>query len=72
MEPTQWLKFFHPFTAVEHLSVSQSFVPVVAHALRELAGDKAAEVFSVLRYLSFKGYRRSESMRQAEPFLIAL
>ena len=71
MEPTQWLKFFHPFTAVEHLSVSHSLVPVVAHALRELTGEKAAEAFPVLRSLSFEGYRRSESIHQAEPFLIA-
>jgi hypothetical protein len=64
MGPTQWLKFFHPFTAVEHLSVSQSLVPVVAHALRELTGEKAAEVFPVLRSLSFEGYHRSESIHQ--------
>jgi len=70
MASMQWLNFFRPFTAVECLFVSQGLVPVVAHALRELAGERATEVLPVLRSLFFEGLDTCRSVQEViEPFL---
>jgi hypothetical protein len=50
MASMQWLNLFCPFTAVERLFVSLGLVPVVTHALRELAGEKATEVLPLLTH----------------------
>jgi len=66
----QWLNFFRTFTTVECLFVSQGLVPVVAHALQELAGERAAGVLPVLRSFFFEGLDTCRSVQEViEPFL---
>jgi hypothetical protein len=39
IEDSQWLEVLHPFTAVKDLHVSREFLPRIAPALQELAGQ---------------------------------
>ncbi|KAI9511895.1 hypothetical protein F5148DRAFT_181268 [Russula earlei] len=50
---TEWLGLFLPFGGVEVLHVAHGSVPDVARALRDVAGERAAEVLPALRELRF-------------------
>ncbi|KAI0299307.1 hypothetical protein BC826DRAFT_996543, partial [Russula brevipes] len=52
---TQILELFRPFTAIQSLHVSRSFVPLIANALRGLIGPRATEVLPNLRDLFLGG-----------------
>jgi hypothetical protein len=39
IEDSQWLEVLHPFTALKDLYVSREFLPRIAPALQELAGE---------------------------------
>ena len=49
IENSEWLELLHPFAAVKHLYLSQTFAPRVAPALQELVGERATEVLPALR-----------------------
>jgi hypothetical protein len=51
IESGQWLEFFHPFTAVKTLYISQIFVPRIAPALQQLVRESVAEVLPALQTL---------------------
>ena len=50
-ENTQWLEFFHPFTAVKDLYVSKEFVRSIAPALQDLVGERVRDVLPDLESL---------------------
>ena len=50
-ENSQWLELFRPFTAVKYLSVTSSFMPHIAPALKELVGESVTEVLPALQTL---------------------
>jgi hypothetical protein len=51
IENSQWLEIFQPFTAVKNLYISSVFTRCVVHALRELVGERVAEVLPALQTL---------------------
>ncbi|KAH9966442.1 hypothetical protein BC827DRAFT_1373773 [Russula dissimulans] len=74
MDPMQWLELFHPFIAVQSLRVTKDLVPLVAPALQDLIGDRAAEVLPPLRNLLVEGegLEPSGSLWEAmQPFVTA-
>ena len=48
IEGDQWLEVLHPFIAVTDLYISQEFLPRIMPALRELTGERVAEVLPAL------------------------
>jgi hypothetical protein len=48
---SRWLDFFHPFTAVKGLYLSEGFAPCVALSLQKLATGSAIEVLPALQTL---------------------
>jgi hypothetical protein len=50
-ENSQWLELFRPFTTVKYLSVFSNFMPHIAPALKELVGERVAEVLPALQTL---------------------
>lgn len=72
MEPTQWLELFEPFPAIQNLYLSKNLGLPIAHALRELTEERAAEVLPLLRSLSFGGLQPNGVMLGVvEPFVTA-
>ena len=72
MEPSQWLELFQPFPAVQSLYLSKKLGPPIAHALRELAKERVADVLPLLRSLSFDGLQTNRVMLEVmEPFITA-
>ena len=59
MEPSQWLELFHLFISVQSLYVSESLVPPVAAALRDLTRETAMEVLPALCNLWLEGLQSS-------------
>jgi hypothetical protein len=51
IENSQWLEFLHPFIAVKRLYISREFTPLIVPALRELVGERVAEVLPSLQTL---------------------
>jgi hypothetical protein len=48
IENSQWLEFFHPFTAVKELYISLEFMPDIVRTLKELVGARVTEVLPTL------------------------
>jgi hypothetical protein len=74
MEITQWLALLRPFAAVGRLIISSELVPIFAHVLRDLTGEKDIEVLPGLRDLTFAGQDRYTPVQEAvmiKPFLAA-
>jgi hypothetical protein len=72
MDPSLWLAFFRLFNAVQSLSVSERWEPLVGAALRELTGGRTMEVLPELQSLSLDELGPSGSAREAmEPFVAA-
>jgi len=68
----QWLELFDPFTSVQSLHVSEELEPVVAPALQELTGRRAAEVLPALRTILLEGLQQHESVQEVlKPFIAA-
>jgi hypothetical protein len=55
IESGQWLEFFHLFTSVKDLYISQEFTPRVAPALQELVGERVTEVLPALQTIFLEG-----------------
>ena len=74
-EVIQWREFLHPFTSVKKLALkSEDLVRLVAHALQELAGERATEVLPALQnlVLDTKDWRPSGPVKEAmEQFITA-
>ena len=70
VEPTLFELFKH-FTVLQSLYVSGGLLPLVAPALRRLAGERAAEVFPHLYSIFFTGPPQSESIRKDIDAVIA-
>jgi hypothetical protein len=69
MGTQQWLDFFRPFTAAEHLIVGENIVPAVARVLRGPPEGMATEVLPALCRLTFGKPDWTGSLREAiEPF----
>jgi hypothetical protein len=49
IESSQWLEFFHPFTAVKALYISREFLPRIAPALQDFVGERVTEVLPALQ-----------------------
>jgi hypothetical protein len=71
MELTQWLALLRPFAAVAHLSVSLGLVPIFAHVLRGLTGERDTEVLPALRRLTFVGRDHPASVKEAIKVFLA-
>jgi hypothetical protein len=55
LDDSHWLDLFHPFTAVKSLYISEDFVPHLASALQEIAGERVTEVLPALKSLFLEG-----------------
>jgi hypothetical protein len=51
IESSQWLEFFHPFTAMKHLYLSQELAPRIAPVLQDVVGESVTEVLPALQAL---------------------
>jgi len=72
IETSQWLKLFHPFTAVKELYLFRKFVPCIAATLQELVGERVTEVLPDLQKLFVEGLHPSGCDQKAfEPFIAA-
>ena len=72
MEDTEWLKLFHPFTAVRTLRIRRQLQPLIVPALQELTGERATEVLPALDSVYLEEYQPSGSEQQAiKPFIAA-
>jgi hypothetical protein len=56
---------FTPFIAVKGLYISSEFMPHIAHALQELAGERAIEVLPALRSLYLEEPLLSGAVQEA-------
>jgi hypothetical protein len=67
------LQLFRPFTAVRNLDVSKEMGPLVAHALRELTGERATEVLPSLEQLNLGTgpFSKPETQELLKPFIAA-
>ncbi|KAH9976488.1 hypothetical protein BJV74DRAFT_862106 [Russula compacta] len=54
IDPMQWIELFDPFPGVQSLCVYDKLTRLVAHALRELTGERVTQVLPALRSLFFR------------------
>jgi F-box-like len=71
MDSAQWLELFIPWTSVQSLHVSEELQPLVAPALQDLTGRRAAEVLPALRTLFLEGLQHGSMSGSIEPFIAA-
>jgi len=72
IEDSQWLEVLHPFTALKDLHVSWEFVPRIAPAFQELAGEPVTEVLPALQSLFLEEPHPSGPVHEAiEKFVAA-
>jgi hypothetical protein len=72
IEDSQWLEVLHSFTALKILSVSREFLPRIAPAFQELAGERVTEVLPALQSLFLEERHPSGPVREAiEKFVAA-
>lgn len=64
MGPSQWLELFHLFISVQSLYVSESLVPPVAAALRDITRETAMEVLPALCNLWLEGLQSSGPVQE--------
>jgi hypothetical protein len=55
IEHDQWPEFFHPFSAVKNLYLSEEIAPSVARALQELSVESVTEVLPALQNIFLEG-----------------
>jgi hypothetical protein len=65
IEDSQWLEALHPFTALKDLHVSREFVPRIAPAFQELAGERVTEVLPALQSLFLEEFSPSGPVLEA-------
>jgi hypothetical protein len=65
IEGSQWLEVLHPFVALKDLHVSRKFVPRIAPAFQELAGERVTEMLPALQSLSLEELHPSGPVREA-------
>jgi hypothetical protein len=65
IEDSQWLEVLHPFTALKDLHVSREFVPRIAPAFQELAGERVTEVLPALQSLFLEEFSPSGPVLEA-------
>jgi hypothetical protein len=72
IEDSQCLEVLHPFTALKILHVSREFLPRIALAFQELAGERVTEVLPTLQSLFLEELPPSGPVREAvEKFVAA-
>ena len=71
IEVSQWLEGLRPFTALKHLHVSREFLPRIAPALQELAGEPVTEVLPALQSLFLEVVNPSGPVREAMDKFVA-
>ena len=64
-ENSQWLEFFHPFTAAKDLYIASEFTSRIALALQELVGERVLEVLPVLQALFLEEPLQSGPLQEA-------
>ena len=71
IENKQWLELLYPFAAVKNLYVCKTFVPRIAPALQELAGEGATDCLPILKNI-FLGFQPSGPLHEGiEKFVAA-
>ena len=72
IEGSQWLEALRPFTTLKNLHLSREFLPRIAPALQELAGEHLAEVLPALESIVLQEVNPSGPVREAvEEFVAA-
>jgi hypothetical protein len=72
IEDSQWLEVLRPFTALKILCVSREFLPRIAPAFQELAGERVTEVLPALQSLYLEELHPSGPVQGAiEKFVAA-
>jgi hypothetical protein len=71
IEDSQWLEVLHPFTALKDLHVSREFLPRIAPAFQELAGERVTEVLPALQCLFLEDLPPSGPVREAVEMFVA-
>ena len=59
VENMQWLEFFHSFTAVKNLYLSEKLAPSIGHALQELVDGRMTKVLLTLKSIFLEGLQSS-------------
>ena len=65
IESSQWLKLFHPFTAVKHLFISSELTPRIAPTLKDLVEERVAEVLPDLQNIFLEETHLSGPVQEA-------
>ena len=65
IEGSQWVEALRPFTALKDLHVSREFLPRIAPAFQELAGEPVTEVLPALQILFLEEVNPSGPVREA-------
>ncbi len=72
IQRSQWLRLLRPFIAVKDLYLSETIVPLIAPALRELVGERMTEVLPTLQCILLEGLCTSGPILGAiTPFIAA-
>ena len=71
IEGSQWLEVLRPFTALKDLYISGEFLPRIAPALQELAGEHLKEVLPVLESISLPFNPSGPALAAVEEFVAA-
>jgi hypothetical protein len=71
IQSTQWLEFFHPFTAVKHLYITWKSSLRIATALQELDAETVTEVLPTLQTLFLEAYPSKAVQEAVEKFVAA-
>jgi hypothetical protein len=72
IEDSQWLEVLQPFTALKDLHLSREFLPRIAPAFQELAGERVTEVLPALQSLFLEELHPSGPVWEAiEKFVAA-
>jgi hypothetical protein len=71
IENSQWLEVLQLFTALKDLHVSQEFLPRIALAFQELAGERVTEVLPALQTLFLEELHRGPVREAIEKFVAA-
>ena len=71
IENDQWPEFFHPFSAVKNLYLSEEITLSVARALQELSGESVTEVLPALQNIFVEGLEPLGPVQEAIGIFIA-
>ena len=71
IEGSQWVEALRPFTALKDLHVSREFLPSMAPAFQELAGECVTEVLPALQSIFLEEPHPSGPVREAMDKFVA-